>query len=202
MARELTDLGLARAIPPLSNRGIYIVSPIAPIHALPSHTRAFKTRFPTSPPLPTLLSQISSAEPRRWDHFLATFRLPSTILPFLMRTGWLTQIRQFYFIRIPRKVKLACLEGEREEQEVEDTVLVDPYRASREEVRWIRAVAEEVARGGDEVSSRIFVRFVKYFDGKSAKEKILRREQVERSELEGMIEAVRRVGGIIVAEHW
>jgi hypothetical protein len=117
-----------------------------------------------------------------------------------MRTGWLTQIRQFYFIRIPRNVKLACLEGE--EEGVEDTVLVDPYRATREEVRWIRALAEEVARHGDEVSSRIFVRFVKYFDGKSAKEKILRREQVERSELEGMIEAVRRVGGIIVADHW
>jgi len=88
------------------------------------------------------------------------------------------------------------------ERDVEDSILVDPYRATAEESRWIKRIAEEVGRGGDEVSARIFRRFVKYFDGKSAKEEILRREQLERSELEAMVEAVRRVGGIIIAEHW
>ena len=80
----------------------------------------------------------------------------------------------------------------------EDEILVDPFRASREEVRWIKGVAEGL--GGTE--GRMFERLGKYFDGKSAKEKILRREQVERGELEGMVEAVRKVGGLIVAEHW
>ena len=79
---------------------------------------------------------------------------------------------------------------------------MDPYRATAEESRWIKRIAEEVGKGGDEVSARIFGRFVKYFDGKTAKEEILRREQVEKSELEGMVDAVRTVAGIIIAEHW
>jgi len=84
------------------------------------------------------------------------------------------------------------------EEAGEDEILVDPFRASREEVRWIKSVAEGL--GGTE--GRMFERLGKYFDGKSAKEKILRREQVERGELEGMVEAVRKVGGLVVAEHW
>jgi hypothetical protein len=86
----------------------------------------------------------------------------------------------------------------REESEFEDSILVDPFRATREEVRWIRALAEQV--GGSKAI--MFERLTKYFDGKSAKEKILRREQVERAELEDMIEAFRKIGGIVVAEHW
>ena len=123
-----------------------------------------------------------------------------------MRQGWLTQLRQFYFIRVPREIKVACIEGvadhDSAERDAEDSILVDPYRATAEESRWIKRIAEEVGKGGDEVSARIFGRFVKYFDGKTAKEEILRREQVEKSELEGMVDAVRTVAGIIIAEHW
>jgi hypothetical protein len=79
-----------------------------------------------------------------------------------------------------------------------DSILVDPFRATREEVRWIKKLAGEV--GG--FKGRMFERLSKYFDGKSAKEKILRMEQVEKEELEEMIEAFRKVGGIIIAEHW
>ena len=113
-----------------------------------------------------------------------------------MRVGWLTQLCQFYFIRIPRSIKLARDPLARGDEK--DSILVDPFRASREEVRWIKALAQDV--GGTE--GRIFERLAKYFDGKSAKEKILRREQVERAELEGMLEAVKKAGGLIVAEHW
>jgi nitrogen permease regulator 3-like protein len=206
MARELTNLGLAWALPPLSNKGTYIVSPIAPIHALSSQSRTFKSRFPDGPSLPTLLSAIScSPEPCRWDRFQSEFGLDPTVLPFLMRQGWLIPLREFYFIRVPREIKVGCIEAVDRvsaERETEDSILVDPYRASSEEVRWIKKIAEEVGKNGDEVSARIFVRLAKYFDGKSSKEKILRKEQVERSELEGMIEAVRKVGGVIIAEHW
>jgi hypothetical protein len=42
----------------------------------------------------------------------------------------------------------------------------------------------------------MFERLRKYFHGKSADEKILRSEQLERGELEGMVEAVRKVAGL------
>jgi nitrogen permease regulator 3-like protein len=205
MARELIDLDMARAIPPLSNRSNYILSPLAPIHTITTFSREFKTRFPTSPNLSTLLSTISSGPPKRWDTVLLHHRLPSEVLPFLMRKGWVVQVRKFFFIRIPRWIKIACIEGgsaeERRvaEEAAEDSILTDPFRASREEVKWIRKLAEE---GGGMGIGRMFERLGKYFDGKSAKEKILRREQVEKSELEAMVEAFKKVGGIIVAEHW
>lgn len=84
------------------------------------------------------------------------------------------------------------------EEEAQDSILVDPFRASREEVRWIKRLSEVV--GGHR--GIMFERLAKYFDGKSSKQQILRREQVEKGELEGMIEAFRKVGGIIIAEHW
>ena len=205
MARELSDLDIARPILPLSNRATYIISPIAPIHTLSSQSRTFRSRFPTAPPLATLLSSISSGPPKKWDHYISQFHLSENILPYLMRLGWLIQLRQFYFIRISREIKLSCLdttisieERQLQEETLKDSILVDPFRASGEEVRWIKKLGEIV--GGDK--GRMFERFAKYFDGKSAKETILRREEVERWELEGMIEAVRTVGGIIVAEHW
>ena len=206
MARELINLDMARAMPPLSNRGVYIVSPLAPMTSLQSQSEAFAERFPSSPSLITILSTMSSGAPKRWETLLLIHRLPTEVLPWLMRFGWITQLRQFYFIRIPRSIKLSCISPHLaaldrrpvEHQDVEDSILIDPFRASREEVRWIRALAEQI--GGPR--GRTFERLCKYFDGKSAKDKILRREQVERAELEGMIEAFRKIGGIVVAEHW
>jgi hypothetical protein len=194
MARELIALDMARAIPPLNNRSTYIVSPVAPIHTISSTAQKFKARFPTAPALSTLLSTVSGGGPKRWDSVMSQHALSQDVLPYLMRLGWLTQLREFYFIRIPREIKIAC----GAEDDVADSILVNPFRASREEVRWIKLLAEQVGgwQGG------MFERLSKYFDGKSAKEKILRREQVERSELEGMIEAFRRLGGIVVAQHW
>ena len=207
MARELISLDLARAMPPLSNRAAYYISPIAPIAYLPSQARAFKTRFPNAPDLGTILATISAGQPRRWDSIVLQLNLPQDVLPYLMRTGWLTQLRQFYFIRIPREIRLECIEAttaeerRRAQESAEDTILLDPYRASREEVRWIRRLAEKIGGGGGGFG-RTFERLAKYLDGKSAKEKILRREQVGRRELEAMFEAVKNVGGLIVAEHW
>jgi len=83
-------------------------------------------------------------------------------------------------------------------EDTEDSILVDPFRASREEVRWIKRLSEAV--GGHR--GIMFERLAKYFDGKSSKGHILRREQVEKGELEGMIEAFRKVGGIIIVDHW
>ena len=194
---------MARPIPPLTNRAIYIVSPISPINALSSQSRTFKSRFPNAPSLPQLLSTISSGPPKRWDTILAQYpSIPESALPYLMRTGWLIQLKEFYFIRIPREIKLRCIDAadrKTTETAAEDSIIVNPFRASREELKWIKKLAERVegSRKG-----RMFERLGKYFDGKSAKDKILRREQVDRSELEGMIEAVRKVGGIVVAKHW
>jgi hypothetical protein len=203
MARDLLDLDMARPIPPLTNRAIYIVSPISPINSLASQSRTFKSRFPNAPPLPQLLSTISSGPPKRWEIILAQHPcLPETVLPYLIRTCWLTQLKEFYFIRIPRRIKLQCIDAvdrKAAETAAQDSILVNPFRASREELKWIKKLAEHVEGSREGI---MFERLGKYFDGKSAKDKILRREQVDRSELEGMIEAVRKVGGIVIAEHW
>jgi len=203
MARDLIALDIARPIPPLKNRATYLVSPISPINTLTFQSGTFKTRFPTAPPLPKLLSTISSGPPRRWDMIVAQYpSLPDSVLPYLIRTGWLIQLSQFYFIRIPREIKLECIDAvdrKTADATAEDSILVNPFRASREEVKWIKKLAEHV---GDSREGRMFNRLSKYFDGKSAKENILRREEVGRSELDGLIKAVQSIGGIVVAEHW
>ena len=189
MARELVDLNLARAIPPLSHRGIYILSPLAPMHSITTQSHTFAQKFPSAPSLLVLLSSISRKEPQRWNAITSHHQcLPTDILPWLIRHGWLTQLRQFYFIRIPRSISHLA----------EDIILQDPYRASREQARWIHTLAEDV--GG--TKARVFERLGKYFDGKSARDKILRREEVERRELDEVVLAFRQAGGIVVAEHW
>ena len=107
LASHLVYWRRARAIPPLHQRDIYIVSPNADMRNLASASSSFAKHFPALPPLPKILSMLSSGQrpfsslvPSR-DHKEAYME----ILAWLMRNGWVTQLRTFAWIRIPTHIK-------------------------------------------------------------------------------------------------
>ena len=92
----------ARAIPPLHPRDTYIVSPNADMRQLSVATAAFALRFPTFPSLPKMLIMLSGT-PKAYgmlmpskDHRPAYME----IVAWLMRGGWVTQLRTFAWIRL------------------------------------------------------------------------------------------------------
>lgn len=107
LSRHLIYWRRARAIPPLHRRDTYIVSPNANMRDLPSATQAYAARFPSLPSLPKMLS-ILSGHPRAYstlipskDHRDAYME----ILAWLMKGGWVTQLRIFAWVRVPREIK-------------------------------------------------------------------------------------------------
>lgn len=107
IAHHLIYWRRARAIPPLHQRDTYIVSPNANMRRLPTATAAYAARFPTLPSLPKMLSMLSG-QPRPY-----TLLIPSKdhrpaymeILAWLMRGGWVTQLRTFAWVNVSAQVK-------------------------------------------------------------------------------------------------
>ncbi|KAF2460886.1 nitrogen permease regulator of amino acid transport activity 3-domain-containing protein [Lineolata rhizophorae] len=107
IARRLIYWRRARPIPPLHRRDTYIVSPNADLRALPAATAAYAARFPTLPSLPQILNSLSQS-PRPYNFLIPTkAHRPAymEILAWLMRGGWVTQLRTFAWLRIPPQVK-------------------------------------------------------------------------------------------------
>jgi nitrogen permease regulator 3-like protein len=109
LARRLVYWRRARAIPPLHQRDIYIVSPNADMRKLASAVKAYESAFPTLPSLPKMLQALSGT-PRPYsslipskDHKEAYF----AILAWLLRGGWVTQLRTFAYVRVDSSVKTA-----------------------------------------------------------------------------------------------
>ena len=107
------------AIPPLNQRDTYIVSPNADMCNLSIACKAYETQFPTLPGLAKMLSALSG-NPRPWGTF---FPSPDhkdaymQILAWLMRGGWVMQLRTFAFVRVDPEIKRAVKEKELEEKE-------------------------------------------------------------------------------------
>ncbi|KAI4101779.1 MAG: hypothetical protein L6R37_004756 [Teloschistes peruensis] len=106
LASHLIYRRKARAIPPLHQRDTYIVSPNADMSKVVSATSKFAKVFPALPPLPKILNLLST--PRAYvtlipskDHKEAFMN----ILGWLMRDGWVTQLRTFAWVRVPGHVK-------------------------------------------------------------------------------------------------
>lgn len=109
LARHLIYWRRARAIPPLRPRDTYIVSPNADLRALDAAIPAFAARFPTLPPLPKILHSLSGT-PRPYGTLMPTRdhrQAYMEILAWLMRGGWVTQLRSFGWVRVSREVKAA-----------------------------------------------------------------------------------------------
>jgi nitrogen permease regulator 3-like protein len=112
LASHLVYWRRAQAIPPLHQRDTYIVSPNADLRKLSSAAAAYSSAFPALPSLPRMLSLLSGP-PRNYgsvipskDHKEAYF----AILAWLLRGGWVTQLRTFAWIRVSGDVKRAVAE--------------------------------------------------------------------------------------------
>ena len=103
LAFHLIQWRKARAIPPLNQRDTYIVSPNADMHDLISASSAFAKAFPALPSLPKLLSLLSGT-PKPYATLIPSRDHKETymeILAWLLREGWVTQIRSFAWVRVP-----------------------------------------------------------------------------------------------------
>jgi hypothetical protein len=112
LARHLIYWRRARAIPPLRWGDVYIVSPNADMQTLDTAIHTFESRFPTLPSLPKML-HLLSGPPRAYstlmpskDHRTAYMEM----LAWLMRGGWVTQLRTFGWVRVKPEVKASVSE--------------------------------------------------------------------------------------------
>ncbi|KAL9009227.1 MAG: hypothetical protein Q9173_005729 [Seirophora scorigena] len=133
LASHLIYWRKARAIPPLHQRDIYIVSPNADMSRLMSATSKFAKAFPTLPSLPKILNLLST--PRAYstlipskDHKEAFM----TILAWLLRDGWVTQLRTFAWVRVPPYIKAVVESQGDAERSLESSIELAPPRTEAE----------------------------------------------------------------------
>lgn len=116
-ARHLIYWRRAIAIPPLHQRDTYIVSPNADFRRFNDSCKSYAAQFPAPlPSLPKLLADLSDL-PRPFgslipspdhkdDYMLA--------LAWLLRNGWVTQLRTFAYVRVTSDIKQQARDRERE----------------------------------------------------------------------------------------
>ncbi|KAF2762009.1 hypothetical protein EJ05DRAFT_535306 [Pseudovirgaria hyperparasitica] len=131
----------ARLIPPLHHRDTYVVSPNADLRALSAAIPAYAARFPTMPSLPQMLALMSGV-PRAYSLFIPTPDHRTRymeILAWLMRGGWVTQLRTFAWVKVTPEIKAAVaveMAAEEEAARNETDQISSPQRrAARENVR-------------------------------------------------------------------
>lgn len=117
LASHLISSRRAMLIPPLHQRDTYIVSPNADMSTLKAACKAYNAVFPTLPGLATILSALSDT-PRPWmmlipssDHKEVYYE----ILAWLLKNGWVTQLRTFAYVRVSPDVKKAVREQDRKD---------------------------------------------------------------------------------------
>jgi hypothetical protein len=118
LASHLVYWRRARAIPPIHQRDTYIVSPNCDLSKLEVATIAYQTAFPTLPSLPKMLSALSGT-PRPYSSFIPSKDHKEayfTILAWLLRGGWVTQLRTFARIKVTPEIKLAVETALRKEE--------------------------------------------------------------------------------------
>lgn len=100
LAQHLIYHRRAIAIPPLHPRDTYILSPNSPLNSLPHFITLWQQKFPLAPPLPTFLAALGRA-PRPYKTFIPSkTHRPVYIgmLGWLLRYGWVTQLRTFCWV--------------------------------------------------------------------------------------------------------
>ncbi|KAI5303165.1 Rab geranylgeranyltransferase [Ascosphaera pollenicola] len=100
----------ARAIPPLNQQDTYIVSPNADMRQLSTASAVYDATFPTMPSLTKMLSLLSGS-PRPYSTLIPSRDhkdIYYSILAWLLRGGWVTQLRTFVWVRVSPEIKLAA----------------------------------------------------------------------------------------------
>lgn len=95
-----------------------------------------------------------------------------------------------------RRIMLNGQEFEIEEEEEEDTILLDPERATAVERRW----TSKCIKGQSPEIAALFHRMLKYFNGKTPLELIIVRENISRHELKKLLNGISE--HIISVKHW
>lgn len=125
LASHLVYWRRARAVPPLSQRDTYIVSPNADMSKLAQAAEVYEAAFPTLPSLPKMLHALSDT-PKPYSRLIPSRDHKDTyyaILAWLLRGGWVTQLRTFGWVRVDPEIKRAvdeALEREKKEKEIEE----------------------------------------------------------------------------------
>ncbi|KAL9032113.1 MAG: hypothetical protein Q9180_006693 [Flavoplaca navasiana] len=134
MASHLVYWRKARAVPPLHQRDTYIVSPNADMSKLVNASSKFAKTYPALPSLAKILNLLST--PRAYstiipskDHKVAFM----DILAWLLRDGWVTQLRTFIWVRVPSHIKeIVETQGE-PDRSLESSIELPPRKPNTEE---------------------------------------------------------------------
>ncbi|KAK9323948.1 nitrogen permease regulator of amino acid transport activity 3-domain-containing protein [Lipomyces orientalis] len=247
-ARHLIYWRRARIIIPVHRRGIYIVAPTTPLSCLHSHSKLFAKAFPSLPSLPRMLEEISSQEPRPYGNIIPSHNMREKYLDalaWLLRLGYLAQLRTFIWLRISKDIKKSVAHDNRlrnalessqngdivddnsgyryatllsdndakslsqkvdvesslnqafaEENELEDTIILEPDRATVLERKWM----DKIVAGQNEGIVELFWRVAKYMNGKVAFEDVPGKEGIERRDVRNLLASVNE--HIIISRHW
>ncbi|KAL8716828.1 MAG: hypothetical protein Q9225_005878, partial [Loekoesia sp. 1 TL-2023] len=134
LASHLIYWRKARAIPPLHQRDTYIVSPNADMSKLVSATSKFAKVFPALPSLPKILNLLST--PRAYSSLIPSKDHKEAfmdILAWLLRDGWVTQLRTFAWVRVPLHIKMIVESQGDAERSLESSIELQPRRTKDEE---------------------------------------------------------------------
>jgi len=140
IARHLVYWRRARLIAPLHPRDTYIVSPNADMSALQAAIPSYAARFPTLPSLPKILSMLSGT-PRPYKTFIPTNEHREAymeILAWLMRGGWVTQLRTFAWVRVTAEIKAVVA------QDIEREALAKKVEEARREASDTDSLTESL----------------------------------------------------------
>lgn len=101
--------------------------------------------------------------------------------------------------RIESKLGMAKIASNVILEEEDDTILVDPGRASSIQRRWINRVIHEECKLPPDLTA-VFYKLLKYMNGKNSLELLLLKENVSRVELRKLLKAIEDF--IISVRHW
>ena len=81
----------------------------------------------------------------------------------------------------------------------DDTIILDPGRATTLERRWINKIIYEECKLSPELTA-VFYKLLKYMNGKNSLELLLLKENISRSELRKLLLSIEE--HIISVRHW